>query len=90
LEDCFQEKQAQVDADNLRENRGRVPHDYQPGEYVYIVPEGITSKYEWEHKEPFRIVAVHSNGTVDIQDGAVTQRINIHLLTPHFGEPAPE
>ncbi len=68
-------KHAQVDSDNLRENRGRVPHGYQPGEYVYIVPEGITRKYEWKHEGPFRIVAVHMNGTVDIQEGAVTQRI---------------
>jgi hypothetical protein len=80
-------KQAQVDSDNLRENKGRVPHDYQPGEYVYIVPDGINRKYEWKHEGPFRIVAVHTNGTVDIQDGVITHRINIRRLTPHFGDP---
>jgi hypothetical protein len=80
-------KQHQVDADNKRENKGRISHDYQPGQYVYIIPEGVDRKYEWEHEGPFRIVAVHTNGTVDIQDGVVTERINIRRLTPHFGDP---
>jgi hypothetical protein len=81
-------KQTQVESDNLRENKGRVSHDYEPGEFVYIVPDGIHRKYEWKHEGPFRIVAIHTNGTVDIQDGAITQRVNIRCLTPHFRDPS--
>ena len=33
---------------------------------------------------PYEVVHVSDNGTVRIQKGAVTQRVNIRRLTPYF------
>ena len=39
-------KQRQLDKDNLRENRKRVDYDYQGGDRVYVIRDGIYHKLE--------------------------------------------
>ena len=39
-------KQKQVIKDNLRENRGRIDHQYSVGDKVYLRPTGIQQKLE--------------------------------------------
>jgi len=57
-------KQKQVDKDNLRENRKRVDYDYQFGDQVYIIRDGIYRKLESPHEGPYPITHVYTNGTV--------------------------
>ena len=77
-------KQKLVDQANLRENNKRIDFDYEVGQQVYIVTEGIQRKLDSPKIGPFSITEVFTNGTVCIQRGAVNERINIRRLEPHF------
>ena len=58
-------------------------------EYVYILKDGQYRKLEGDKQGPFQITEVFSNGTVRLQKGVVSERLNIRRLTPHFGENPP-
>lgn len=77
-------KQIQVDKSNLRENRNRIDYNFQVGQRVYIRQDGIRRKLDEPKLGPFPITQVFTNGTVSIQRGHVTERINIRRLDPHF------
>ena len=81
------DKQSRINLDNARENSKRVPHDYQVGDYAYIVKDGVYRKLEGDKEGPYRVTQVFTNGTVRLQKGVVNERINIRRLTPHFGDP---
>ena len=72
---------------NTRENKKRRPHTYNVDDTVYIRNTDITKKLD-PMKGPFKIVQVHTNGTVTIQRSVnVRERINIRRLHPgssHF------
>ena len=68
---------------NARENRARIPHDYQPGQQVYIVNRDIKRKLSPDKEGPFDIVRVHTNGTLTIRRSpTVLERINIRRALP--------
>ncbi len=77
-------KQKSVDKANLRENRNRIDYDYQVGQQVYVIRDGIFRKLEGPKFGPFPITEIFTNGTVRIQRGSVNERINIRRLEPHF------
>ena len=77
-------KQALVDKANLRENKKRIDYDYQAGDLVYKLKDGILRKLESPKEGPYPITEVFTNGTVRIQRGMVNERINIRRLEPHF------
>ena len=77
-------KQKSVDKANLRENRNRVDYDYQVGQQVYVIKDGIFRKLEGPKLEPFLVTDIYTNGTVRIQKGSVNERINIRRIEPHF------
>ena len=77
-------KQRQVDKDNLRENRKRVDYDYQVGDQIYVLRDGIHRKLEGPHQGPYPITHIYTNGTVRIQKGNVNERLNIRRITPKF------
>ena len=78
-------RQKQTDRNTARENSGRIDWDYQPGNKVLLIKDGILrngeSKYE---SEPWTITSVHTNGTIRIQCGTKSERINIRRVTPYF------
>ena len=76
-------RQRITDRSNERENKTRVDFDYKVGEKVLIRKDGILRKAEsiWE-KEPWTIKTVHTNGTIRIQCGTKSERINIWRVTP--------
>ncbi len=61
-----------------REQNKRVDYDYKVGDKVLIRKDGILRKEEsiWR-KEPWTITTVHTNGTIRIQCGTKSERINI-------------
>ena len=79
-----QRKQSQIDKANLRENHKRIDYDYQPGQKVYILKDGIFRKLDSPKMGPFCITDVFTNGTVCIQHGSANEHINIRRLEPHF------
>jgi hypothetical protein len=67
---------------NERENSNRLPFNYQVGHYAYIRVSNLARKLD-SQEGPFRIIQVHTNGTVTIQRSpVVTERVNIRRLHP--------
>ena len=67
---------------NSHENSNRKPFDYSVGQSVFIRVDNISRKLDFQ-QGPFRILAVHANGTVTIQRSPIVQeRINIRRLHP--------
>ena len=76
-------KQKDVDRNNERENSLRVDHDYHIGDKVLVTDNDIHRKLNCPTKGPYNIIQVYTNGTVRVQKGAVTERINIRRCTPY-------
>ena len=77
-----QRRQEEINRNNDRENRSRIPHEYQVGEKVLLRIEGIKRKLSAPRSGPYEILRVYNNGTVRIQRGAVSERVNIRRITP--------
>jgi hypothetical protein len=77
-------KQQIINESNKRENKKRIQHHYNVGDKVLVERPGIQPKMGAPRDGPFEVVHVSTNGTVRIQRGAVTQRVNIRRLTPYF------
>jgi hypothetical protein len=80
-------RQRRTDHNNDNENRKRVDYDYKVGDKILIRKDGILRKAEsiWK-KEPWTITTVHTNGTIRIQCGTKSERINIWRVTPFSEE----
>ena len=79
-----QVRQKQMTRDNLRENRNRLKHEYKAGDKVLLTKPGILPKMDAPRTGPHVISKGWSNGTVTLQQGAVSERVNIRRLTPYF------
>jgi len=80
-------RQRQNDRSNTRINSKRVDYDYKVGDKVLIRKDGILHKAEsiWR-KEPWTITTIHTNGTIRIQCGTKSERINIQRVIPFSEE----
>ena len=76
-------KQKDIDRNNERENSLRVDHDYHIGDKVLVTDNDIHCKLNCPTKGPYNIIQVYTNGTVRVQKGALTERINIRHCTPY-------
>jgi hypothetical protein len=80
-------RQSLTDRNNERENRQRIDYDYKVGDKVLIAKDGILRKSESKYgKDPWTIMTVHTNGTIRVQCGTKSERINIRRLTPFTDE----
>ena len=79
-----QKRQAEMKRNNDRENRSRIDHEYKVGDKVLLTKPGIIPKLEKPRKGPYNLVRVYTNGTVRIQRGAITERVNIRRISPYF------
>jgi len=76
-------RQLLTDRNTSRENEGRIDYDYKVGQKVLIRKEGILRKTESRHlKDPWVITSVHTNGTIRVQCGNKSERINIRRVKP--------
>jgi len=80
-------RQRQTDRSNICDNNKRVDYDYKAVDKVLIRKDGILRKAEsiWK-KEPWTLTTVHTNGTIRIQCGTKSERINIRRVTPFSEE----
>jgi hypothetical protein len=80
------QQQQQTDKNTACENESRIPHRYNVGDQVLLLPERITGKLAKPTKGPFTITNVtnqHVNGTVTIRRKPnLTETINIRRLRP--------
>jgi len=80
-------RQKQVDANNVRENKKRLPYDYVVGNKVLLINEingEKAPKANDKNDGPYVITQVYCNGTVRIQRGSINERLNVRRLTPYF------
>ena len=78
-------RQRQTDLNTARENKNRVDYDYKVGDKVLIRKDGILRKSESRYdSEPWTITSVHTNGTIRVERGTKSERINIRRVTPYF------
>ena len=74
-----------MDKNTVGENSGHIDWDYQPADEVLVIKDGILHKSEsWYESEPPTITSVHTNGTIKIQSGTKSERLNIMRVTPYF------
>jgi hypothetical protein len=70
---------------NRRENAPSISHDYKVGDKVLPKESGEhLRKLEAPRTGPHTVTAVYTNGTLRIQKGKVTDRVNIRRLFPYF------
>ena len=77
-----QKNQAQINKYNIRENRHRVDYDYKVGDSV-MFNNHTTYKYETPNKGQFMITQFFTNGTVNLQCGAIKIKYNISHINPY-------
>jgi hypothetical protein len=80
-------RQRRTDHNNNNKNKKRIDYDNKIGNKILIRKDGILRKAEsrWT-KEPWTITTVHTNGTIRIQCGTKSERINIQRVTPFSEE----
>jgi len=78
-----QRRQKEINRNNARENKRRIPHAYKVGDQVSKRRPGILPKLRRKREGPFEVIAVFDNGTVRIRRGAVTERLNIRRIQPY-------
>ena len=77
-----QEKQAQINKDNIRENIHRVDHDYKVRDNN-MLNKDTTYKYETPYTGPFVITQCFINDMLELQYGATKNIYNIHRIKPY-------
>ena len=77
-------RQKLVDRDTERKNKRRLDFDYKVGDKVTLRKDGVLRKAEDKNTGPFVITRVHVNGTIRIQHGSVSERLNIRRVDPYF------
>ena len=77
--------QRETDLNTTRENNSRIDYDYKIGGKVLVLKGGILHKTEsWYDSEPWTITSVHTNGTIRVECGSKSERLNIRRVTPFF------
>ncbi len=80
-------RQRQTDLSTAGKNSKQINYDYKVGNKVLVTQEGILHKAESPYsKEPWTITTVHTNGTIRIQRGTQSERINIRRVIPYIDE----
>ena len=79
----MQHKQKRINANNKRENKSRVDHQYKVGDQV-LIRARKESKHDEEYEGPYLLTKVNNNGTVKFQKGRVNDVINIRRIKPFF------
>ena len=74
----------QIACDNKRENMGHIDHTYNVRNEVLCIKHGSKRKYSKQKSDPYRIAAVHANGTVTIEQGAKRKRMSIRNVEPYI------
>ena len=77
-------RQAQTSRNTVRENAQRTDFDYAVGGQVLVRKDGILRKAETKWTGPYHIMTVHTNGTIRIQRGALSEHLNIRRVKPYF------
>ena len=79
----MQHKKAAIEHNNKRENAKRMRYTYQVGQEVLVKADQSTKYGSNAYMGPFTVVEVYNNGTVRVDEGALTDTYNIRNVTPY-------
>ena len=71
-----------TDLNNVRENNSWRDFDHDVGMKLLIDHESLRKAESPYKKEPWTITQVYTNGTIRVQNGAKSERINIRRVKP--------
>ena len=77
------QKNKKIKENNKRENAKRLFHKYKAGDKI-LLQKIKSRKLARPVDGPFKIIKVHTNGTVTIQRRAVTERVNLRRIQPYL------
>lgn len=83
-------KQARINASNRRENKSRLNHSYQVGDWIIVQKPGIIRKLSVPQHGPYQVERVHEdNGTLTIRKSQyTTDRLNMRRCQPFYHKDA--
>jgi len=81
--DIKMRRQQEMDRNNARENKSRIPHTYEVGDKVTLDKPGLLRKLSTPKLGPFTIERVHNNGTITIRNGPVSERVSLRRVHPY-------
>ena len=77
-------RRVQAIANNKKENKNRIPHEYKPGDLVLIVQKSYERKKKAKLSSPtegpFQITRTYNNGNVQIDRGNYQEDISIRRI----------
>ena len=78
-------RQCQTDLNTECENNSQINYDYKVGGKVIVWKDGILHKTDSRFdSEPCTITSVHTYGTIRVEHGSKSERLNIRRVTPFF------
>ena len=78
-------KQLEIKRNNKKENAGRMPHTYKIGDKILLEkPKTVRRKLESPRTGPYEVTQVYTNGTIRIQRGNISERVNIRRVSPYY------
>ena len=78
-------RQRQTDLNTERENCSCRDWDCKVGDKVLLRKDGILRKSESQYEcDPWNITSVHTNGTIRVQRGTKSGRLNIRRVTSFY------
>jgi hypothetical protein len=80
-------KQDSITMYNQKETKVWIPHEYKIGDQVLLETPGILLKLSTPCTGPYPVANVYKNGTIRIQKGIVSERLNIRVITPFNKDP---
>jgi hypothetical protein len=79
------QRQKETGRNNRRENSARIHHEYKVNDKILLKKPGKhLRKLEAPRTGPHKVIAVYTNGTIRIQRGHISERVNIRRVTPYF------
>jgi hypothetical protein len=78
-----------INRSNQKENKiySQIPYEYKVGDQVLLETPGILRKLSTPRTGPYPVTNVYKNGTIRIQKGVVSERVNIRRITPFNQKP---
>jgi hypothetical protein len=67
---------------NKKENKSCIPYEYKVGDQVLLETPGIHRKLSTPRTGPYPVTKMYKNGTIHIQRGIVSERVNIRQIYP--------
>jgi hypothetical protein len=78
-----EQRQSLTNCGNQRKNAKQIDYDYNVGDKILVINEGILCKAESAYgKEPWTITTVHMNGTIRMQCRTKMEQLSIRRVAP--------